>query len=542
MKTLKLILILIFVQTVVFAQNKNTNTVKNVIIMIPDGTSSSLLTLARWYNDNHPLAFDSLICGMIKTYCSDGKFPDSAPTSTAYATGVKSNGKNIGMKDSTPFISVLELAKMKGLATGIVATCQFPHATPADFVCHYYDRDNDAVLAKQFIYNSPDLVFSGGKKYIDGHNYNSLLDSNKIKLIIDKDSFKNTDDISGSRLWALFPDWQGNTKNMSYECDRDSANVPGLSEMTDKAIRLLNKKGGDGFFLMVEGSQIDWASHNNDPYAAVTDFLEFNKAVGVALKHAEEIGNTAVIICPDHGTGGICIGNKRSGVRFIADNPKKYDKLNIKDEIINPLKEIEKSGCSGRKLAEMMLKNPAYISKDSLVKYYNIHPTEDFLNSLKKASEEKNTDTLQYMIGNDFSQQYYIGWPTTGHTAEDVFLAIYTPQNVPKITGVVQNDSIGRYIAAILDLGSLPIATNKYYSKITLSEYKTEQKKDYLVIEHKVNNGKKKNDNKMVVYPNTNKIELIKGKTKETIILPTIVVRINDNCYLPEYIVAKFEQ
>ena len=455
MKFLKLSITIILSITLLCCDKtkENSESVKNVIILIPDGTSTALLTLARWYNDNNPLTIDPYICGMIKTHCSDGKFPDSAPTSTAYSIGIKTISPYIGLDSSAnPHVSVLELAKIKGLSTGIVVTCEFPHATPADFVCHLNNRDNKnnyKNLAKQFIDNSPTLVFAGGEKYLDINNYHKLLIHSNIDLIKDTSSFNklHTHPKNSKSIWALFPDWQGNTRSMSHHCDRDIANAPSLSEMTKKAIDIL-QQNNKGFFLLVEGSQIDWAAHNNDPFAAVTDFLEFDNAVAIAIDFAKKNKNTVVIICPDHGTGGINLGNQRSGTDFITENKYKYDKLNINDNLIEPLKKIK---YSSRKIAQMILNNSEYISKPFFDTLYNLKATDNFLASIKEAAKTKNIDTIQYLIGTNFSMQNFIGWTSTGHTAEDVFLAIYAPEHIQKITGVVDNDSIGRYIAKILN-------------------------------------------------------------------------------------------
>ena len=259
MKILKFISILVFIFMLISCEQRNT--VKNVIILIPDGTSSSLLTLARWYNDNEPLAIDPYICGMIKTHTIDGKFPDSAPAATAFATGMSTISPYIGMDSAgNPRVSVLELARRKGLSTGVVATCEFPHATPADFVCHYNSREKEEkyeVLAKQFIYNSPNLVFAGGERFLEKNNYHRLLKPNNIELITSVADFESITKLpESSSIWALFPDWQGNTAHLAYERDRNPATAPSLSEMTAKAIKLLSQNE-NGFFLMVEGSQID---------------------------------------------------------------------------------------------------------------------------------------------------------------------------------------------------------------------------------------------------------------------------------------------
>jgi len=526
MKTLKFILILVLsvAQLTVFAQREHVGTVKNVIIMIPDGTSTGLVALSRWYNDNNPLAIDPYICGMVRTHNSDGRFPDSAPTSTAYATGVKTKAPYIGIDcNAEPRASVLELARRKGLSTGVVVTCEFPHATPADFVCHYNNRESGEYknLAKQFIYNSPTLVFAGGKKYIDKNHYQNLLGLNGIELITDTTDFNRINKLpqQGKSSWALFPDRNGLTEAMSYECDRDAAKAPGLSEITAKAIEVL-EQNKNGFFLMVEGSQVDWAAHKNDPYAAVNEFLEFDKAVAVAIKFAKETKNTVVIVCPDHGTGGISIGNLYSG-----------SNLDIKEKIIDPLKKVR---WSSRRLAETMLKDPAYMSKDSLKAYYNTDPAEGFLDSLNYAAKKNDADALQYLIGENFSRKNFIGWTTTGHTAEDVFLAIYAPEPIQKITGVIDNYEIGRYIAKILNLGDLDKATEELFKKYTTFFNDNEiisLNPDSLVV---TKNGKR------LTFESNSNVLKINGE-KQEIRLPSITVWIDGVYYLPESIKYYFK-
>jgi len=518
------ILFLTFYQLFTVAQNKNTDTVKNVILLIPDGTSSGLVTLSRWYNENKPLAIDPLLCGMVKTHNSDGRLPDSAPAATAYAAGSKTKSPYIGIDSNmNPRISVLELAKLRGMSTGIVATCEFPHATPAGFVCHYNSREskNYKNLMMQFIYNSPNLVFAAGKKYIENTDYLYLLKPNGIKLITEKSDFDSITKFpqTEKNLWALFSDWQDSAKYKSYECDRDSSKEPGLSEMTDKAIQLLSQNE-KGFFLMVEGSQIDWAAHNNDPYAAVTDFLEFDKAVTIALDFAKKDKNTVVIVCPDHGTGGITIGNTHVETAFSEKGKIKSENVDIKEDIINPLREIK---CSGRKLAEMMLNDSAYISKDSIAKYYNFNATDSFINVLKCVTEHsENKDTIQYLLGRNFSFQNHIGWTTTKHTGEDVFLAIYTPDRLKKKTGVIENNEIGKYIAEILNLENFDYASEYYFCKHTDLFDDAIADPNYLLIER---NGKK-----VVIYPNTNILQF-----NDTVLLAmnTITVYLNGYYYIP---------
>jgi alkaline phosphatase len=278
---------------------------------------------------------------------------------------------------------------------------------------------------------------------------------------------------------------------------------------------------------MVEGSQIDWAAHHNDPYAAVTDFLEFDKAVAVAVAFAKKDRNTMIIICPDHGSGGISLGTSIETV-FSEKTRTNTENLDIKKDIVEPLQQIK---CSARKLAEMMLKNHHYISKDSIAKYYNFHPTDSFISVLEYLiKERKNIDSVEYLLGINFSLQNHIGWTTTKHTGEDVFLGIYAPDKIKKKTGVIDNSDVGKYIAKTLNLMDFDEATQYYYVKHTDLFPNAVATSDNLTIEQ--------NGTKVVVFPNTNVL-----KYGETIMLTTrsAAIYVNGYYYLPYSILRYFE-
>ena len=156
---------------------------KNVIIMIPDGTSVSGVTLARWiYNDGAPLNLDEIASGLVRTYNSDTPIADSAPGGTALSTGIKTQDKLIATrpkvstlygtspkdyeKPYAPIATVLELAKLQGKSIGIVATAEVMHATPADFTAHAEHRSQYDIISEQLVYQNLDVVFGGGEKFL----------------------------------------------------------------------------------------------------------------------------------------------------------------------------------------------------------------------------------------------------------------------------------------------------------------------------------------------------------------------------------------
>jgi alkaline phosphatase len=261
--------------------------VKNVILLLTDGTGPEAWPLARWIKGS-PLSVDSIYTGAVRTYGADSVITDSAPGATAYATGYKGTDKGISIgawnvtidaakpylaPKYVPLATLLEGARLSGRATGLVATSNVQHATPAAFSSHWHDRNNYNELAEQQVYQGMDVVLSGGAQYLipksesggkreDGEDLIAVIKSKGYAQVSTKAELAAA---RGPKVWGTFaPD------AMAYDIDRDelAPNEPALSEMTTKAIELLAanpKSKKSGFFLFVEGSKVDWAAHANDP-------------------------------------------------------------------------------------------------------------------------------------------------------------------------------------------------------------------------------------------------------------------------------------
>lgn len=476
-KNLKRVLILTFISLLMIAiltsQVVTQRRVKNLIILIPDGTSISSITLTRWYNGGNLLSMDPYACGLVRTYNGDTPIGDSAPAGSAFATGYKSSTGNIashpvknGMpnvlevppgKELSPLATVLENARFIGKSVGIVSTAETSHATPADFSSHNPSRREMDKLAEQQTYNYIDVIMGGGRKHFDGsirgdgEDLIKVLKDQGYEYVITKEELLNA---KGTKLLGLFADGP-----MSYDFDRVLTNEPSLAEMTAKAIEILNKNK-NGFFLMVEGSEIDWASHANDPVGIISDVLAFEKAVKVALDFAKKDKNTVVIVCPDHGNGGISFGN-----RAISNN---YDKVKL-EEFINPLKKA-KLTAEG---VEKLVKDDMTINdiKNLISENYGISDLTDKeieeiakYFEMKKAKDPKKPFGLNYVLGPMMANRAYIGFTTNGHTGEEVVLYIYSPTN-DRLTGVVENTEIARYIERLLGL-SLDKTTLLFFNKV----------------------------------------------------------------------------
>ena len=423
------------------------NQTKNVIIMIPDGMSTTDTTLARWYQGGSPLALDEMASGLVRTYWSAGAITDSAPAATAMATGYKTTNKYIGVlpakstmpgtssndKDAKkPVATVLEAAKLSGKSTGLIATSNIQHATPAAFSSHYYSRSRYDIIGEQQVYENIDVILGSGFKYLMPGERTDKEDILSVIPTLGYDYVTTTDQMkasSSSKIWGFFSD-----DAMSYDMDRDPAKQPSLAEMTDKAINVLSKNKS-GFFLMVEGSKVDWAAHANDPTGVISDVIAFDKAVKVALDFAKKDGNTMVLAMTDHGNGGISIGD--SGTTGTYDN----DTL---DKFMAPL---EKAKLTGEGLESKILPDKSNI-QDIMGQYFGINDLSDKEIS---AIASAKPGTLNAVVGPMISKRAHIGWTTGGHTGEDIVLYSYLPGN-ERVTGVIDNTDIAKLSAKFLNV------------------------------------------------------------------------------------------
>jgi len=462
-------------------------TVKNLIIMVPDGCSVSVLQLARLYKaypdkpDNTHLSFDSLICGLIKSNTGTTVIGESAANVTAMLTGKKAAPAYLGLDSlGEEAISVFETArKQKNKAIGIVGTAELCHATLTASLPHTKNRGDYNHIIKHLVYNGADVLFAGGGMGYINRDFSNKKDKNAAKslrkdgldlekilreekntsLYFNIDDFNKIDTTKYNKVWCLFNSETGYLPN---DFDRPDS-IPSLAEMTRKAISVL-KHNENGFVLLVEGSKIDWAAHSNDPVGVLSEFLAFEKAVEAALEFARSDGNTAVIVSPDHGTGGMAIGNANSN----SGGKKAYSKLNYND-FGNPLflnKGKIRTGEGFRKLLKhktdsvitanhvKTIKECPAASYNYLVNYigahYSINISRADADTLINSAHLSDFDFAD-VFGPIYSQYTYIGWTTNGHSGEDLFLAIYHPGGYIR-KGVIDITEIALYIKDVLGL------------------------------------------------------------------------------------------
>ncbi|MDR2848509.1 MAG: alkaline phosphatase [Bacteroidales bacterium] len=453
--------------------DKTVKPVKNLIVMIPDGTSVGVVSAARWYqmynqHVNH-LNIDPYLCGTVSTFCATAPIGDSAPTTSCYMTGVPSKagfvstyppvtGKEIIPLDATkayqPLATVLEAAKiLKNKATGLVVTCEFPHATPADCASHSYNRGNYTWIAPQMAYNNLDVMFGGGNDVITQDIRDHFNANNTTLIQNDIEKFRSFN--ADGKLWALWENY-----GHPWDMDRDAAKIPSLAEMTQKALDRLSENP-NGFFLMVEGSEIDHAAHANDAVGCITEFLAFDKAVGVALEFAKRNGETAIVILPDHGNSGFTIGRRGCG-----------GSESTLEDLFGTVSNYKKSA---RGLANILKDvKPEQIAA-IFKQYTDIELSDEEVQLILKSSDYKqggdytqasDVQDLASNVKDIMNSRTCFGFTSGNHTAEEVFLAAYHPQNDVPI-GQYTNVEINRYLCQVLGFTTttLPELTSKIFAK-----------------------------------------------------------------------------
>ncbi|MGQ0656935.1 MAG: alkaline phosphatase [Chromatiales bacterium] len=288
----------------------NGEAVRNIIYMIGDGMGMGQIVAARMraHGADGQLALDRMpVLGHITTYSSDELVTDSAAAGTALSTGLKTANRRIAVTpDGQVAYSILEAARDRGLATGLVVTSTITHATPAVFAAHHNNRRDEMTIAIQMLDSGVDVLLGGGRRYflpesepggarVDGRNLLEEARQKGYTIVADAAALAQA---RGPRLLGLFAD--AGMTTVSPE--------PSLAAMAGRALELLSARQRD-FFLMIEGSQIDWGGHQNNPDYAIRETLLFDEAVRTAVEFARHDGHTLVVVTADHETGGMAIND-----------------------------------------------------------------------------------------------------------------------------------------------------------------------------------------------------------------------------------------
>lgn len=246
--------------------------------------------------------------GLMATASLSSIVTDSAPASVAWATGTKTANRYLAvLPDGRKLTTIFELAKPRGVATGLVTTTRVTHATPAAWVSHQANRNDEDAIATDLLAFRPDVLLGGGRRYFDplkrkdGRDLMAEFAKAGYDVANDRSALLGLDS-APKPLVGLF-----NASHISYYVDRlNDASLsvqPSLPEMTATALRKLAKNPG-GFLLQVEAGRIDHASHSNDAWAAIMDTIELDDTLAVIDAFLKVNPRTLVIVTSDHGNSG----------------------------------------------------------------------------------------------------------------------------------------------------------------------------------------------------------------------------------------------
>lgn len=280
-------------------------TPKNIILMIGDGMGISQITAGMYANGNKLNLERIKSIGLHKSYASNNLVTDSAAGATAFATGVKTYNGAIGVNPDTVSVpTILEKLKNEGYTTGLVTTSTIVHATPASFFSHVKSRKMYEEIAEAFLDGTVDFFVGGGLKFFTSREKDdrNLIDELKAKGYQMSSYFETDFDKIQINKNKKFGYLTANKDPLTVEQGRNY-----LTPATENAIDFLNNKSDKGFFLMVEGAQIDWGGHANNTNYIINEMIDFDKAIGKVLDFVEEDGETLLIITADHETGGFAL-------------------------------------------------------------------------------------------------------------------------------------------------------------------------------------------------------------------------------------------
>jgi len=398
------------------------NSPKNIIMVIADGMGPAYTTSYRYFNDD-PLTehieetvFDRLLVGSASTYPASvsGVVTDSAAGATALATGFKTYNGAIALDVNKKSVeTVLEYAREQGKKTGVVVTSQINHATPASYLAHNESRDNYNAIADSYIDNGikADVYLGGGWKYFLRDDRN-LIDEFKASGFQYIDNYNLLNSLKAKTpVIGLFAD-----KGLPSALD-DSNNYR-LSTMTKTAIKQL--ENNEGYFLLVEASQIDWAGHSNDIATAMAEMSDLAKAMEYLENYVKQNPDTLVVLTADHSTGGLTVGANGKYewhpevLRTMKSSPviiaQKLLEKKITQKLLTDLLNFD--------VTEKEVKN-IHAAKEMAIETLS---TYDRLDKVIKSKSKK--PNMSKIIANSIKKIIDIrtntGWTSGGHTAIDV--------------------------------------------------------------------------------------------------------------------------
>ncbi|MEH6578077.1 MAG: alkaline phosphatase [Amphritea sp.] len=508
----------------VYAESK----IKNVILIIGDGMGPQQVGLLETYAklapnsiyDGRQTAISTFanagVVGSSLTHPDGALVVDSACSATQLALGKYAPSEVIGVDtNGNPQQTVLELAKAQGKATGLVSDTRLTHATPAAFAAHQPHRSLENEIAVDMLEVGPDVMLSGGLRHwipssvnAKGSDYDELhaMTGGTVKLKSKRKDERNllaeaqssgyqlafnrqqlSEASDQDKLLGLFS-YSGMQDGIQNSNSRDDANrtEPTLTEMTAKALEVLSKDE-DGFFLMVEGGQIDWAGHNNDTGTMLHEMIKFDNAVRYVHDWVDGREDTLVIITADHETGSfgfsysaadLPMAKPLSGSAFSKQDYKpnfNFGGLDLLDRLYEQKKSFPGMMADFWKLPESkqvpealadainssssfkvnneqaakvlaMTDNPFKVEDHSYLSAKQLPKVDDF-QAFYVYGEEIHYD----LIGRQLAQDQNVVWGTGTHTHTPVNVIAWGPDDVIRpMSSFMHHKDIGAFMMSMM--------------------------------------------------------------------------------------------
>ena len=509
------------VTTSVLSFNAISAEIKNVILMIGDGMGPQQVGLLETYANQAPhsiykgnktalfkLANEGVI-GSSLTHPEDAIVVDSACSATMLSTGVYTASEVIGIDSQGNTIeTVLEKAKRSGKATGLVSDTRLTHATPASFAAHQPHRSLENDIASDMLSTGVDVMLSGGLRHWIPKSTNEKGETyEQLKLLTQGDVYLKSkrkdernllteaqsagyqlafnrqmlDKVEGNKLLGLFS-YSGMDDGITYSNKKNSTDrtQPSLREMTDKALSILSKDK-DGFFLMVEGGQIDWAGHSNDVGTMLHEMIKFDEAINAVYEWAKGRDDTIIIVTADHETGSFGFSyssqnlpkpQKRPGSAFTKQDyaPNfNFGSFDILDglyaqkksyyQMVSTFQKLEKEQQTAEKFAEIVNSNSAFpITAQQATNVLKSKPTPSRLESHKYLSAESIPAINDFdaffpyndrgnLLAREQATSQNIVWGTGTHTHTPVNVFAWGPaEKIIPVSKMMHHSELGEYL------------------------------------------------------------------------------------------------
>lgn len=293
----------------------------SIILMIGDGMGVPQVSSAYYFGEGTPNFSRFIHIGLHKTSDKSSKITDSAAGATAFSTGQKTYKRAIGVSvDSIPQETILEQLQKEGYQTGLISLTSITHATPASFYAHVTDRDMHEEIAEQLVTAKVDFFAGGGKKF-----FNQREDEKDLfQSLVEKSYHLDTVQLSSPVVD------QPNAYVLAEDGIPSKIDGRGdfLKDATAMALDYFDQKKRP-FFLMVEGSYIDWGGHAENADMMVAEVLDFDKTLGTVLDYVKEHPNTLLVVTADHETGGVSIGKYYEVDESTGNKTEVADKVEV---------------------------------------------------------------------------------------------------------------------------------------------------------------------------------------------------------------------